>query len=101
MAALRSIHDEIPTREGHWPHDIEGSYAPIDELATVDALGRPWLFNNHGTRTLEWDDHCNRAYVRWILREHGITLIGPEPALRRAGAGGARSGVRRPRPSRR
>ena len=49
-AALRALHDEIPTREGHWPHDIEGSYAPIDELATVDALGRPWLFNNHGHR---------------------------------------------------
>jgi hypothetical protein len=76
--ALRALHDEIPTREGHWPHDIEGSYAPIDELATVDALGRPWLFNNHGSRTLEWDEHCNRTFVRWILREHGITLIGPD-----------------------
>ena len=32
VAALRGIHDEIPTREGHWPHDIEGSYAPLDEL---------------------------------------------------------------------
>ena len=26
-----------------------------------------------------WDDHCNRGYTRWILREHGITLTGPEP----------------------
>lgn len=77
-AELRALHGEIPTRDGHWPHDLEGSYAPIDELATVDALGRPWLFNNHGHRTLEWDDHCNRTFVRWILREHGITLIGPD-----------------------
>lgn len=78
-AALRVLHDEVPTRQGHWCHDIEGSYAPIDELATVDALGRPWLFNNHGHRTLDWDDHCNRAFTRWILREHAITLAGPEP----------------------
>ena len=49
------------------------------ELATVDHLGRQWLFNNHGHRTLEWDDHCNRAYTRWILREHGLTLTGPTP----------------------
>ena len=78
-AELRALHDEIPTRSGHWPHDIEGSYAPVDELADVSHLGREWLFNNHGQRTLEWDDHCNRAYTRWILRERGITLAGPEP----------------------
>ena len=77
---LRALHDEIPTRDGHWPHDLEGSYAPADELADVAHLGATWLFNNHGHRTLEWDDHCNRAYTRWILRERGITLAGPEPA---------------------
>ena len=79
VAALRRIHDEIPTREGHWPHDIEGSYAPLEELASVEHLGRRWLFNDHGHRTLEWSDHCNRGYTRWILREHGITLTGPKP----------------------
>jgi hypothetical protein len=78
-AELRALHDEIPTRAGHWPHDIEGSYAPIGELASVDFMGRQWLFNDHGHRTLELDDHCNRAYTRWILREHGVVLAGPEP----------------------
>lgn len=78
-AELRELHDEVPTRPGHWPHDLEGSYAPVDELATVTHLGRAWLFNNHGHRTLEWDDHCNRAYTRWILRERGLTLVGPDP----------------------
>jgi hypothetical protein len=79
ISQLRNLHDEIPTREGHWCHDLEGSYAPIAELASVDALDRRWLYNNHGDRTLEWDDHCNRYYTRWILREHGITLTGPIP----------------------
>ena len=79
VAALREVHDEIPTRSGHWPHDIEGSYAPLAELVSVDHLGREWLFNDHGHRTLVWDDHCNRGYTRWILREHGVTLTGPEP----------------------
>jgi hypothetical protein len=80
VAELRALHDEIPTRDGHWPHDLEGSYAPVAELASVDHTGRPWLFNNHGHRTLEWDDHCNRGLTRWILREHGITLTGPAPS---------------------
>jgi len=79
VAALRELHDEIPTRTGHWPHDIEGSYAPLADLASVTGLGREWLFNDHRHRSLVWDDHCNRAYTRWILREHGITLTGPEP----------------------
>ena len=78
-AALRAVHDELPTWDGHWPHDSEGSYAPIGELRSVDSLGREWLYNDHGQRTLEWDNHCNRAYTRWILREHGIVLTGPTP----------------------
>lgn len=65
------LHDEIPTREGHWCHDIEGSYAPVAELASVNHLGRKCLFNDHGHRNLVWDDHCNRGHTRWILREHG------------------------------
>ena len=79
VAELRGLHDEIPTRDGHWPHDLEGSYVPAAELVSVDHIGRQWLFNDHGHRTLEWDDHCNRGYTRWILREHGITLTGPAP----------------------
>jgi hypothetical protein len=47
--------------------------------SSVDHLDRKWAFNNHGHRTVEWDDHCNRGYTRWILREHGITLTGPAP----------------------
>ncbi|PZS28447.1 MAG: hypothetical protein DLM59_14685 [Pseudonocardiales bacterium] len=38
---------------------------------------RIWLFNDHGRRTLEWDDHRNRGYTRCILRENGGTLTGP------------------------
>lgn len=79
VAQLRKLHDEIPTRGGPWCTDLEGSYAPLSELNSVEALGRKWLFNDHGHRSLEWDDHCNRGYTRWILREHGITLTGPEP----------------------
>ncbi|MET3808821.1 hypothetical protein ABIB25_005851 [Nakamurella sp. UYEF19] len=80
IARLRELHYEIPTREQQWCQDIEGSYAPIAELASVEHLGRKWLFNDRGHRTLNWDDHCNRPHTRWILREHGITLTGPTPS---------------------
>lgn len=79
-AGLRALHAEVPHRTGHWCHHLEGSFAPVAELGSVAALGRRWLFVDHGWDTMEWDDHCNRGYTRWILRERGLTLAGPAPA---------------------
>jgi Aminoglycoside adenylyltransferase, C-terminal domain len=79
-AELRRLHDEIPTRPGHWVHDLEGSYADVGSLRSPDGLGVPWLFCNHGHRELVWDTHCNTLHARWILRHHGIRLAGPPPA---------------------
>jgi predicted nucleotidyltransferase len=76
---LRDLHDEIPTRPGHWPHDLEGSYAPRADLETLATLDREWLYVNRGGRELEWSTHCNTEDVRWTLRERGIVLAGPEP----------------------
>ncbi len=77
--AIRALHDEIPTRSEHWAHHIEGSYAIKDELRSLDSLGKNWLFNDHGHREMEWSTHCNSEVVRWILREHGVTIVGPSP----------------------
>src|SRR3712207_3967178 len=35
-ALLRRLHDEIPTRPGHWTQELEGSYVPKAELRTLD-----------------------------------------------------------------
>ncbi len=77
--ALRELHDEIPARPGHWPHELEGSYAPRADLATLAALDEEWLYIDHGWRTMQWSTHCNTEDVRWTLRERGITLAGPDP----------------------
>jgi hypothetical protein len=76
-ADLRRLHDDIPTRAGFWTRHLEGSYADIASLRSVDGLGVPWLFCDHGHRELIWDTHCNSAHARWILRHHGITIDGP------------------------
>lgn len=93
-ARLRQLHDEIPTRPGVWNRNLEGSYADAETLRNESGLGVPWLFNDHGHRTLQWDTHCNTLHTRWILRNHGIRLDGPpirslvdempEDALKRA-----------------
>jgi len=77
--AVRDLWSELPRRPGKWTHDLEGSYALLSDLADNDSTGRPWFYVDHGHTTLAWDDHCNREVVRWTLREHGVTLAGPEP----------------------
>jgi predicted nucleotidyltransferase len=95
--ALRELHDEIPTRSGHWPHDLEGSYAPRAELETLAALDSRWLYVDRGWRELQWSTHCNTEDVRWTLRERGITLAGPDPRalVREVPAEALRSKMRR------
>ncbi len=78
-AALRALHRDLPHREGFWNRHLEGSYAVADDLRSVDGLGREWLYVDHGSDEMAWSEHCNQAWTRWILREHGITLVGPCP----------------------
>ncbi len=75
--ALRVLHDEIPTRTGHWTKHLEGSYADVASVRSSGGLGTDWLFCDHGHRELIWDTHCNSLHTRWILRNRGIVLQGP------------------------
>jgi hypothetical protein len=77
-AGLRALHDELPTRPGHWTQHLEGSYPDKTELRTLAGLGRPWLYIDHGWREMSWSTHCNTEVVRWTLREHGVTIAGPQ-----------------------
>jgi hypothetical protein len=78
-AALRDLHRELPARDGFWNKRIEGSYPPLDELRTLGAIGRDWLYIDNGHQEMTWSQHCNTEVVRWSLRECGITLAGPDP----------------------
>lgn len=78
-AALRALHDELPTRPGYWNRRLEGSYPLLSELRTLDGLGRDWLYIDNGWREMQWSSHCNTEVVRWTFREYGATLAGPEP----------------------
>lgn len=75
---LAVLHAALPARLGHWGGHLEGSYPVADELATLDGVGKPWAYVDHGSRVLEAASlHCNTPVTRRILRDHGITLKGP------------------------
>jgi hypothetical protein len=78
-AALRALHDEIPTRAGFWTQHLEGSYPVAGELRSLAGLGRTWLYVDHGWREMTWHTHCNSEVARWSLRERGVVLAGPDP----------------------
>ena len=80
VTALDVLHDRIYRLDSSWANHLEGSYFPLDVLRTADQSGTPLWYLDHGSRSLVRSNHCNTIVVRWVVREHGITLAGPRPA---------------------
>ena len=59
---------------------LEGSYISVSDLNNWDMVGEKKLYYfDNGSTTYEESTHDNQWHVRWILRERGITLVGPNP----------------------
>ena len=80
IAALRVLHDEFPQDERYWAQHIEGSYFPSDMLRDYTRAGGDLWYVDHGSREVIRSNHCNTILVRWVVREMGIPLFGPDPA---------------------
>jgi predicted nucleotidyltransferase len=78
-AALQTMHGIIYDLETDWAKHLEGSYITKALLRRPDPLRTPLLYLDNTARELIRSDHCNKAVVRWTLREHGITLSGADP----------------------
>jgi predicted nucleotidyltransferase len=77
LAALQEMHKRVYARDVAWAQHLEGSYIPVARLRHVDPERAPLQYLDNGSDTLVPDPHCNTAVMRWLLREHGITLAGP------------------------
>lgn len=80
VAALNEMHTRIYQGTCPWAQHLEGSYFPVDVLRDRAQAGQPLWYLEHGSQTLERSNHCNTVVVRWTLRHHGVTLLGPPPA---------------------
>jgi predicted nucleotidyltransferase len=80
LARLQALHGHLYELDVQWAQHLEGSYVPRKRLMYMDPERAPFLFLDNGARELEWDNHCNTAGVRRVLRERGVTLAGPSPA---------------------
>ena len=79
--ALELLHEELGRRESRWATQIEVSYFPRADLWRYDP-GRslhPRLDRGKGERLKMMHHDSDWVAQRHMLREQGITLIGPDP----------------------
>jgi predicted nucleotidyltransferase len=79
MEALQAMHARIYRLESRWAMHLEGSYFPRDILRQADPERAPLQYLDNTSSQLILSDHDNTRVVRWVLREHGIPLAGPDP----------------------
>ena len=80
VRSLQTIHVDIHALGCYPAEHLEGSYMSTDLLNRTDRVGvEPLWFVDNGSTSLERSIHDNRWHVRWILRERGITIFGPDP----------------------
>jgi len=80
VQALESMHQRIyDTAAAEWARHLEGSYVPLHVLRRHVPPGVRLPYLDNGSRVIERSDHDDTLVVRWVLREHGIILSGPDP----------------------
>jgi predicted nucleotidyltransferase len=78
---LQEVHERIYGLDIPWAQHLEGSYFPKEVLRDHGRQGERLWYLDHGSRSLLQSTHCNTVLVRWVVREQGVTLAGPAPAL--------------------
>ena len=77
LPALQAFHARMYRQESGWAQHLEGSYFPRELLKRGDPTKKPLLFLDNAHDALTRSDHDNSLVVRWVVREHGIPLAGP------------------------
>lgn len=76
--ALQAVHSKIFSMPLAWAQHLEGSYFPRDVLKRGDPAKTKLFYLDNAHEQLEMSDHDNSLVVRWVVREHGIALAGPD-----------------------
>jgi predicted nucleotidyltransferase len=76
---LQVMHSRIYKIDSPWATRLDGSYFPKEILRRQDLPEVKLWYLDNGHRSMVRSTHCNTLVVRWVLREHGVTLAGPTP----------------------
>jgi aminoglycoside adenylyltransferase-like protein/nucleotidyltransferase-like protein len=77
---LQANHIDIHALGSYPAQHLEGSYISRETLRRTDLVAKePLWYLDNGSTLLKRSVHDNQWHVRWILRERGIALAGPDP----------------------
>ena len=80
IPALQAMHTRLHHLGCYPAEHLEGSYIDQGLLNRSNLVGvQPLWYLDNGSTTFELSVHDQQWHVRWILRECGITLTGPDP----------------------
>lgn len=79
--ALQAMHDRIAASDSEWGIQLEGSYISQHALRRYDPAHtlHPNIERGHGERLKMADHDAVWDIHRYVLRERGITIVGPDP----------------------
>jgi hypothetical protein len=80
LSSLQKFHQQLYNYESHWSKHLEGSYIPMSILRESRFAGEKVWYLDHGSTNFERSAHDNSVAVKWILREKGVVLAGPDPS---------------------
>ncbi len=81
FAKLQAMHDQVALLDLRWGNQLEGSYISRPALRRYDPARALHPNIERGTGERLKMVHHDAAWIlhRWIVREQGITLAGPDP----------------------
>src|SRR6266542_3825429 len=79
LAALQDVHAWIYGLASRWAQHLEGSYITTEALRRLSADSPEHLYLDHGGLELVRSRHDNTVLHRYVVREHGFALAGPDP----------------------
>jgi Domain of unknown function (DUF4111)/Nucleotidyltransferase domain len=81
VAALVALHERIFALDSPWAKELEGSYVPRAALRRFKRANARHPHIDRGEAELSVRQHeVDSVFQRYVLREHGVTRVGPPPA---------------------
>jgi predicted nucleotidyltransferase len=77
--SLKVVHARIFAIGNYYARHLEGAYFPTDVLADLDRTDDELWYLDNGSLNFERSTHDNTLVNRWVLRNKGVVLTGPQP----------------------
>lgn len=79
LEPLRVVHARVFAMDVYYARHLEGSYFSKEVLGDLSRAGEPIWYLDNGSLNFERSSHDNTLVNRWVLRECGVVLAGPDP----------------------